>query len=164
MVYCRSDIRFVFLILGSRSVREMEMISSYPLDRLIEQDTFAEMLSLLEPEELVIAFLRLEALSDDQIAVLLEIDRITVSRRMDLARQRIVEALPELDVVLRDRRHPPQRRRRPLERGWICPAIGGEPDLLPGGPQQARENGEPPSGDSPSSAMSEQMVSAGTDR
>jgi predicted DNA-binding protein (UPF0251 family) len=103
------------------------MISSQPLDRLVEQDTFAEMLSLLEPEELVIAFLRLEALSDDQIAALLEIDRITVSRRMDLAGQRIVKALPELAPVLCDRYHPPARRRRPLERGWICPAIGSDP-------------------------------------
>ncbi len=138
------------------------MISSEPLDRLVEQDTFAEMLSLLEPEELVIAFLRLEALSDDQIAALLEIDRITVSRRMDLARQRIVEAMPELATVLRDRRHPPQRRRRPLERGWICPAIGGEPDLLIGDPQQATADREPPPGDSPSFAMPEQVLRAGT--
>jgi len=139
------------------------MIPSEPLDRLVEQDTFAEMLSLLEPEELVIAFLRLEALSDDQIAALLEIDRITVSRRMDLARQRVAEAMPELATVLRDRRHPPQRRRRPLERGWICPAIGDEPDPLLSCPPLLVEEGEQPPGDSPSFAMPEQMVRAGTD-
>jgi hypothetical protein len=34
------------------------------VDRLIEQDTFAEMLALLEPEELLIACLRLEDLSN----------------------------------------------------------------------------------------------------
>ena len=81
------------------------MISPHPLDRLIEQDTFAEVLALLEPEELVIASLRLEGLSDEQIASLLDIDRATVCRRMEQARQRIVEAMPELDPVLRDRRH-----------------------------------------------------------
>ncbi len=140
------------------------MFSSEPLDRLVEQDTFAEMLSLLEPEELVIAFLRLEALSDDQIAALLEIDRITVSRRMDLARQRIVETMPELATVLRDRRHPPQRRRRPLERGWICPAIGGEPDPLLIRSQLLAEERESSGNGSPSFAMPEEMVRAGTDR
>lgn len=108
------------------------MISPHPLDRLVEQDTFAEALALLGPEELVIAALRLEALSDDQIASLLDIDRATVCRRMEQARQRIVEALPELAPVLRNRRHPPLRCLRPLQRGWICPTIGGEPDTLAG--------------------------------
>ena len=106
------------------------MITPHPLDRLVEQDTFAEALALLEPEELVIASLRLEALSDDQIASLLDVDRATVCRRMEQARQRIVEALPELGPVLRDRRHRPLRRLRPLQRGWICPSIGGDPDPL----------------------------------
>lgn len=105
------------------------MISPHhPLNRLVEQDTFAEAMALLEPEELVIASLRLEALSDDQIASLLDIDRATVCRRMEHARRRIVEALPELGPVLRDRRHPPLRHPRPLQRGWICPSIAGEPD------------------------------------
>ena len=108
------------------------MISPHPLDRLVEQDTFAEVLALLEPEELVIACLRLEALSDEQIASLLDIDRGTINRRMEQARQRIVEALPELGPVLRDRRHWPLRCRRPLQRGWICPDIGGEPEPLSG--------------------------------
>ena len=106
------------------------MISPHPLDRLIEQDTFAEAMALLEPEELVIASLRLEALSDDQIASLLDVDRATVCRRMEQARQRIAEALPELGPVLRHRRHPSLRRLRPLQRGWICPSSGGEGDPL----------------------------------
>lgn len=103
------------------------MSAPHPLDRLVEQDTFTEMLALLEPEELVIASLRLEALCDDQIASLLGVDRSTVHHRMEQARQRIVETLPELAPVLRDRRKPPRRYLRPLERGWICPSIGGEP-------------------------------------
>lgn len=161
------------------------VISPYPLDRLIEQDTFIEALALLEPEELVIASLRLEALSDDQIASLLGIDRATVCRRMEQARQRIVEALPELAPVLRDRRHLPLRCLRPLQRGWICPSIGSEPDPLasgsPGffhgaplvrryirgldrrtfdtGPQR-QEEGEPSADDSPSFAVPDQMVRA----
>ena len=106
------------------------MISPHPLDRLVEQETFAEAMALLEPEELVIASLRLEGLSDEQIASLLDIDRATICRRMEQALQRIVEALPELAIVLRDRRHWPLRSRRPLQRGWLCPTIGGEPDSL----------------------------------
>jgi hypothetical protein len=112
------------------------VISPHPLDRLVEQDTFAEALALLEPEELVIASLRLEALSDDQIASLLDIDRATVCRRMEQARQRIVEALPELAPVLRNRRHPPLRCLRPLQRGWICPSIGSRPDPLVSRPRE----------------------------
>ena len=81
------------------------MIAPHPLDRLVEQDTFAEAMALLEPEELVIASLRLESLSDEQIAALLDVDRATICRRMEQARQRIVEALPELAPVLRDRHY-----------------------------------------------------------
>ncbi len=103
------------------------MISPHPLDRLVEQDIFAEALALLEPEELVIASLRLEALSDEQIASLLDIDRATVCRRMEQAHKRIVEAVPELAPVLRGRRHRPLRCRRALQRGWICPTIGSAP-------------------------------------
>ena len=163
------------------------MISPHPLDRLVEQDTFAEALALLEPEELVIASLRLEALSDDQIASLLDIDRATVCRRMEQARQRIVEALPELAPVLRHRRHPPLRCLRPLQRGWICPSIGGEPDPLVSRPRDLhhgaplvrryirglsrqtfgagplrQEKGEPSADDSPSFAVPDQMVRVGT--
>lgn len=129
------------------------MISPHPLDRLVEQETFGEILALLEPEELVIAFLRLEALSEDQIATFLDVDRATVERRMEIARQRIVEAMPELATVLRDRRHLPRRCRRPLEQGWICPTIAGE----------ETENGKPSSEDSPHYPVPDQMVRVRTD-
>lgn len=100
------------------------MICPDPLERLVEQDTFAEMLSLLEPEELVVAVLRLEGLPDSQIAVLLDIDPRTVGQRMEEARLRIMEALPELASFLRDRQRPSlqplPRQPPPLERGWLC--------------------------------------------
>jgi hypothetical protein len=118
------------------------VISPHLADRLIEQDTFAEMLALLEPEELSIACLRLEGLSDEQIASLLDISRGTVRCRMEQARQRIVETMPELASVLRGRRHPPRCGRRPLERGWICPSISSESDLLIDSPPQGTEGGE----------------------
>jgi hypothetical protein len=150
------------------------MISPHPLDRLVEQDSFAEMLALLEPEELVIAALRLEDLSDDQIASLLDIDRASVRRRMEQACQRIAEALPELTSVLRDRRYRPACDLRPLNRGWLCPSIGGEPDPFAGRrrdpirqataprlPGQA-DKGEPSLDDSPWLAVPERMVRAGT--
>jgi hypothetical protein len=100
------------------------MISPDPLDRLVEQDTFAEMLALLEPEDLVIAALRVEGLSDSQIAALLDADHRTISRRMEKAQLRIMEALPELAPFLRGRLRPrPQSlsgQPPPLERGWLC--------------------------------------------
>jgi predicted DNA-binding protein (UPF0251 family) len=132
-----------FRIANNNTEEDSTVISPHPLDRLVEQDTFAEALALLEPEELVIASLRLEALSDDQIASLLGIDRATVCRRMEQARQRIVEALPELGPVLRHRRHPPLRCWRPLERGWICPSIGGEADPQASGSLGFRHSAPP---------------------
>jgi excisionase family DNA binding protein len=100
------------------------MISPDPLERLVEQDTFAEMVSLLKPEELRVATLRLEGLPDSQIAAMLDIDPRTVVRRMEEARQRIIQALPELASFLRNRqylnRQPLPWQVPPLERGWLC--------------------------------------------
>jgi excisionase family DNA binding protein len=100
------------------------VIPAHPLDQLVQRDTFGELLALLEPEELVVAALRLEGLSDTQIGDLLGIGRAAVSRRMERARERIIRALPELAVVLRDRgqpRHKPARNDTPpLEHGWLC--------------------------------------------
>jgi len=109
------------------------MVSPHPLDRLIERETFAEMLALLTPEELVVAALRLEGLSDAQIAALLDIDRSTISHRMQQARERIAAEIPELAATLRDRQQPRQKPSDsdtpPLERGWIC--RWAEDDPLP---------------------------------
>jgi excisionase family DNA binding protein len=109
------------------------VISPHPLDRLIEREAFGEMVALLTPEELVVAALRLEGLSDVQIAALLDIDRSAVSHRMHKARERIVAEIPELAGILRDRQQP--RQKPPdggtpsLEHGWICRWV--EEDPLP---------------------------------
>ncbi len=107
----------------------LRLIAPHPLDRLIRQETFAEMIALLEPEELVIAILRLEGLADSQIGAMLDVSRTAVGWRMDQARARIAAALPELAVVLRDRgqpsRQPSHGAMLPLDRGWIC---NGEED------------------------------------
>jgi DNA-binding CsgD family transcriptional regulator len=120
--------------------------------------TFAEMLALLEPEELLIACLRLEDLSNEQIASLLDVSPKSVRSRMEQAVQRIVEALPELAPVLRGRRQPSRCGQRPLERGWICPSIASEPDLLIDSPPQGTEGGESSQDDSPGACC------AGSDR
>jgi excisionase family DNA binding protein len=110
------------------------VISPHPLDRLIERETFGEMVALLTPEELVVAALRLEGLSDVQIAALLGIDRSAVSHRMQQARERIAAEMPELAGTLRDRQQPRQKPADSgtpsLERGWICRWT--EEDPLPG--------------------------------
>jgi hypothetical protein len=103
------------------------MTFPHPLDRLIEQDTFREILSLLTPQELIVAVLRLEGLSDGQIGALLGITASGVSRRIERARARIIAQRPELGPVLRDRRQPhykpPSRETLPLEYGWLCRQI-----------------------------------------
>jgi len=99
-------------------------ISPHPLDRLIRQETFAEMIALFERDEMAIVILRLEGLNDSQIGAVLDLSRTAVSWRMDQARARIAAALPELAADLRDRGQPPrqpsQQAMLPLDRGWIC--------------------------------------------
>ncbi|MGQ9599768.1 MAG: helix-turn-helix domain-containing protein [Anaerolineae bacterium] len=110
------------------------MSIAHPLDRLVQQDTFQEIIALLEPEELVVAALRLEGLSDAQIGALLDITREAVGLRLRRACQRIIQLKPDLAPLLRGRR---QSRLRPLvdsapplERGWLCrEALDGEKPL-----------------------------------
>ena len=119
------------------------MISPDALERLVEQDTFAEMLALLEPEELVLAGLRLEGLSDLQIGALLDTDSRSVAECMDRVRLRIMEALPELAPFLRDRQcpghWPVSRQSPPLERGWLCCWNEGRDEAPPSGGLKAQD-------------------------
>ena len=82
---------------------EPYLISSNPLDILIERETFAEIVALLEPQERVIADLRVRGRSDAEIAELLGQSRSTISRWMRAACQRIMEQNPDLAPALQDR-------------------------------------------------------------
>lgn len=99
------------------------MRSPHPLDRLVARDSFAEIIALLEPEELIIATLRLEELSDAKIGEVLGISKGTVHRRMQQACRRIMQQRPDLGDLVSDR-HPrgatEPRIHRPLEQGYIC--------------------------------------------
>jgi hypothetical protein len=79
---------------------------------------------LLEPEELIVAALRLEGLSDVQIGEVLGVTGATVNLRMHLACKRIMAQAPDLAPVLRDRRQParrpPSNEPAPLAHGWLC--------------------------------------------
>jgi DNA-directed RNA polymerase specialized sigma24 family protein len=74
------------------------------LDELIAREACAEILSLLQPEERVIAALRVQGFDDGQIAETLGLDRSTVCRRMLRAQQRIAEQRPDLAGLLAGRR------------------------------------------------------------
>jgi DNA-binding CsgD family transcriptional regulator len=105
------------------------MIVPHALDRLIERESFAEIVTLLQPEELLVAVLRLEGLSDVQIGRLLGITRAGVSFRLKQARERISAEAPDLAPLLRGREQPPGKQVRldppPLEHGWLCPEEAG---------------------------------------
>jgi hypothetical protein len=117
------------------------MIVSYALERLIERETFRQIVALLEPEELIVAVLRLEGLSDVQIGDMLGVSGAAVNSRMQTARARIMAQAPDLTPTLRDRRQParrpPSNEPPPLEHGWLCCWVGetdvpfaeGKPDL-----------------------------------
>lgn len=99
------------------------MPSPHPLDRLVARDSFAEIMALLEPEELIIATLRLEELTDAQIGEILGIPRGAVNQRMHQASQRIMQQRPDLGDLLAGRRPrgaSATRAPRPLEQGYIC--------------------------------------------
>jgi excisionase family DNA binding protein len=101
----------------------MVVLSHPALDRLVARDTFAEMLGVLQPYELVIAILRMEGLTGTEIGEVLNRDPSAVWRRVEQAKARVIEEVPELRSDLSERRW---RRHReghgeglPLERGWI---------------------------------------------
>jgi excisionase family DNA binding protein len=75
------------------------------LDHLCSQDTIAEILGCLDPIDTLIAYLRARGLSDARIAAELGITKQSVWARMDVARRRILDALPELGPSLDGRRH-----------------------------------------------------------
>lgn len=100
------------------------MISSEALDRVVERETFAEILVCLTPQELAVAALRLEGLSDAEIGTLLGMSRQAVRQRLAKAQLRIIYTRPELAPALRGRcpsngtAAPPATL--PLEHGWLC--------------------------------------------
>jgi hypothetical protein len=95
----------------------------HPLDELIAREACAEILSLLRPDELVVAALRLEGLDDAQIGRRLGMDGLTVSQRMIRAQQRIAAQRPDLAGLLAGRRMRPSLRQ---------PDVGPKPST-PGG-------------------------------
>jgi hypothetical protein len=74
-------------------------------DELCSGERVGEILDVLDPIDTLIGLLRAQGLSDTQIGAELGISRQAVWARMDLARKRIVTALPELRVALDGRRH-----------------------------------------------------------
>lgn len=75
-------------------------ISHTPLAYLVGRDHCADILDLMTPIQLLIAFLRTSGHSDADIARILDLDPTTVTRAMDTLARRIGEELPELRVLL----------------------------------------------------------------
>jgi excisionase family DNA binding protein len=98
--------------------------SNEALERLVARETFAEMLDVLRPLELMIAFLRGQGRSDVEIGEMLDFDPSGVWRRMERTRARVIEEVPELRSDLSARRRRRHKARSgespPLERVRIC--------------------------------------------
>ena len=94
-----------------------------PLEKLVQQDTFAEIVAAMTEEELRIAALRLEGLNDTQIGLLLGVDRSVISVCMTAAQGRIAKQVPDAALWILGRQLPRGPRpctERALQRGWIC--------------------------------------------
>ena len=116
------------------------------LEALIAREAYIEILTLLQPEERVIAGLRLRGLDDTQIGELLGLHRSAVSQRMIRAQQRIVEQRPDLAGLLAGRRM--RHRVRPPanptgEPGPNRSAPGGEHAEMETDSGHRRETGRP---------------------
>jgi len=100
------------------------MIPSDALDRVVEKETFAEILACLTPQELLTAALHLEGMSNTEIGVLLGMSRQAVRQRLVKAKIRIMHTRPDLAPALRGRHssngEAAPRPIPPLERGWLC--------------------------------------------
>lgn len=99
-----------------------------PLDRLVARETFEEGIHLLTPRQLAVALLRLEGLTDYQIAHLLGIQRSSATKRIRSAAERIASEVPELRSFLKDRRQAGRTHtieHEPLEHGWLCTDSAG---------------------------------------
>lgn len=75
------------------------------LERMIAHDTIQEILEALTPKQFVVAILRLEGLSQIEIAELLGVSRSVVYYRLKHAKKRLAARYPELAPVL-DGREP----------------------------------------------------------
>jgi len=73
------------------------------LDRIIEQETFAEIIAGLRPSETTVALLRADGLDDQQIADALGITRSAVQARIKQAVTRISDQSPEAASLLTGR-------------------------------------------------------------
>ena len=93
------------------------MISNEPLERLVARETFAEMLAVLRPLDALIAQYRVYGWSDAEIGETLHFDPSTVWRRMERAKARVIEEVPELSLDLSARR----RRRHQAHSGESSP-------------------------------------------
>lgn len=73
------------------------------LERMIEQETFAEIITRLTPGETAVALLRADGLDDQEIADALGITRAAVQYRMKKAVERISRQRPEAGRMLAGR-------------------------------------------------------------
>jgi DNA-directed RNA polymerase specialized sigma24 family protein len=87
-------------------------MSDERLSGLLRADMLEEILRLLSPEEALLALLRLNGVSDEEVAEIFGVDRSTVARRMIEAGKRIARELPEAAVWLEGRRRRTGRKRR----------------------------------------------------
>ena len=95
------------------------------LDRIVEQETFAEIIARLTPCETAVAVLRADGLDDQEIADALGITRSAVQDRIKKAMRRISRQVPEAGCLLagRDRFNTASR----------CLTIPDQDDMIPSG-------------------------------
>jgi DNA-directed RNA polymerase specialized sigma24 family protein len=100
------------------------LIPREALNRVIEKESFAEILDCLTSEELLAAALRLEGLSDTQIGALLGLSRQAARQRLQKAQMRIIRTKPDLASAVRGRcpsnSEAEPTPTLPLEHGWLC--------------------------------------------
>lgn len=73
------------------------------IDRIIGMETYAQLLKLFTPGELVVIALRYEGLSNMEVAAELGLSKAAVSMRLSTARKRVLREMPELASAVEGR-------------------------------------------------------------
>lgn len=79
------------------------LMENVHIDRIIGMETYAQLLKLFTPRELVVIALRYEGLSNLEVAAELGLSKAAVSMRLDTARKRVLREMPELAPAVEGR-------------------------------------------------------------
>ena len=106
--------------------------SNHPLDNLVSEENIRDILRALTWNQMIAIALRLEGLSNIQIAAMLGVSKMAITHRFRTAKERVTRFVPEVADSVAGRAFPPgpttdwRGSGTPLEWGYLCEETKGE--------------------------------------